>query len=877
MATVFLAQDLRHDRRVAVKVLRPELAAIIGGDRFLHEIRTTANLQHPHILPLHDSGTAAGSVYYVMPFVEGQSLRDRLTHEKQLPVDEAVRITREVASALDYAHRNGVVHRDIKPENILLHDGQALVADFGIALAVSRSDGGTRMTETGMSLGTPHYMAPEQAMGEREISARADVYALGCVLYECLVGEPPFTGPTAQAIIARVMTDSPRALQTQRHTIPPHVEAAVRTALEKLPADRFPTAAAFSEALASPAYGLGTGLRAAVGGGAATWHPRSWNRVTKVFAGTAAAFALATAWLGFGPKKAAVPLPVIAAVLDDSVGAGTRPFISSTGAVAWVVPGLGIRMQVPGSIAPITLAGSDDAAPEAIGFSPDGSELVFGVRPQAMTVGGARYTVMRLPAAGGVPVAVNTDVSGRPGANLESLRWHDDGFIYVSSVDVPSAQSSILRFPATGGSADTLKVFPSLFAAADAVLPGSRTVLVSLAGAGATDARVIALDISSGDTIQVLPAARTAAWSPSGHILATRTDGSLVAVPADARTGKPIGSAIPVADSIAVNGLGASYSFASTGSFTYVRGAANSAGLGVTRLTLLGTDGNIEQLPLQPTDHPDGALSPNGRYILYTRNDAIWFYDIDVGTHRQLTANRSRAHHNPIWSPDGKLVAFRGDIGDSTSGAIIVTSPDSAPGTMMRIIRHTRPANPSQWLADGTILFHSEQPQLDVLKVAADGQSAPVAILNADWAERAARVSPDGRWVAYVASEDGTPRVYARRWPDLTQKTLVADETLANSFPIWSADSRSLYVTVRSQLSRIDVEPRATGLAVVRSRVVSASASGAIVGLHPDGRRMLHFSRLTGELNNAQVVPRLIVVANWSEVLRQRLGAAGVR
>jgi hypothetical protein len=876
MATVFLAHDLRHDRRVAVKVLRPELAAIIGGDRFLHEIRTTANLQHPHILPLHDSGTAGGSVYYVMPFVEGQSLRDRLLHEKQLPVDEAVRITREVASALDYAHRNGVVHRDIKPENILLHDGQALVADFGIALAVSRSDGGTRMTETGMSLGTPHYMAPEQAMGEREISARADVYALGCVLYECLVGEPPFTGPTAQAIIARVMTDSPRALQTQRHTIPPHVEAAVRTALEKLPADRFATAAAFSEALASPAYGLGTGLRAAVSG-EARWSPRSWNAVTKTFAGATAAFALATAWLGFGPKPSAAPLPVIAAVLDDSVGAGTRPFISVTGAVAWVVPGQGIKMQVPGSIAAITLAGSEDAAPEAIGFSPDGSELVFGVRPQAMAAGGARYTVMRLPAAGGVPVSVNTDLSGRPGANIETLRWHSDGFIYAASVDVGAAQSSIVRFPATGGSADTLKVFPALFAAADAVLPGSRTVLVSLAGGGAADARVVALDIASGDTISVLPAARTASWSPSGHILAARTDGSLVAVAADASTGKPIGSPIPVADSIAITGVGASYSLSNSGSFTYVRGSANSSGLGVTRLTLLGTDGSIQALPLQPTDHPDGALSPNGRYVVYTRNDAIWFYDIDVGTHRQLTTDRSRAHHNPIWSPDGKLIAFRGDVGDSIAGGIIITSPDSAPGTMMRIIRHSRPANTSQWLPDGTIVFHSEQPQLDVLKVAADGRSAPVAILDADWAERGARVSPDGRWLAYVASEDGTPRVYARRWPDLTQKTLLADETLSTSFPIWSADSRSIYVTVRTQLSRIDVEPRATGLAAVRSRVVSNGASGPIVGLHPDGRRILHFSRLTGELSNTQVVPRLIVVANWSELLRQRLGAVGAR
>ncbi len=183
MATVYLAHDVKHDRRVALKVLRPELAAVIGAERFLAEIKTTANLQHPHILPLFDSGEADSFLFYVMPFIEGESLRDRLEREKQLPVDEAVGLASDVAGALDYAHRHDVIHRDIKPENILLHDGQALVADFGIALAASKA-GGTRMTETGMSLGTPHYMSPEQAMGERELDARSDVYALGCVLYE---------------------------------------------------------------------------------------------------------------------------------------------------------------------------------------------------------------------------------------------------------------------------------------------------------------------------------------------------------------------------------------------------------------------------------------------------------------------------------------------------------------------------------------------------------------------------------------------------------------------------------------------------------------------------------------------------------------------
>ena len=248
MATVYLANDVKHHRKVAIKVLKPELAAVLGAERFLAEIRTTANLQHPHILPLFDSGIADGFLYYVMPFVEGESLRDRLKREQQLPIADAVRIASEVAGALDYAHRHNVIHRDIKPENILLHDGRALVADFGIALAASHA-GGSRMTETGMSLGTPHYMSPEQAMGQREITARSDIYSLGAMTYEMLVGEPPFTGPTAQAIVARVMTETPAPPSRHRDTVPEAVDDAVLTALAKLPADRFATAAEFAAAL----------------------------------------------------------------------------------------------------------------------------------------------------------------------------------------------------------------------------------------------------------------------------------------------------------------------------------------------------------------------------------------------------------------------------------------------------------------------------------------------------------------------------------------------------------------------------------------------------------------------------------------------------
>ena len=248
MATVYLARDLKHDREVALKVLRADLSAVIGAERFLSEVRITAKLDHPHILTLIDSGSSDGILYYVLPYVRGETLRARLQREKQLGIDDALSITKQVASALDYAHRQGVVHRDIKPENILFQEGEAVLADFGIALAVKEA-GGNRLTETGLSLGTPQYMSPEQATGDRTLDGRSDIYSLGAVLYEMLTGEPPVTGATAQAVIAKLLTERPTSVRVVRDTVPPAVDMAVAKSLAKVPADRFPSAGEFVRAL----------------------------------------------------------------------------------------------------------------------------------------------------------------------------------------------------------------------------------------------------------------------------------------------------------------------------------------------------------------------------------------------------------------------------------------------------------------------------------------------------------------------------------------------------------------------------------------------------------------------------------------------------
>jgi len=298
MALVYLARDTRHERFVALKTLRPEIAIALGRERFLREIKLAARLQHPNILPVYDSGDAGGTLYYVMPYVEGESLRDRLDREPQLPVDDALQIAREVAEALAYAHEHDVVHRDIKPENIMLSGGHAIVADFGIARAVSAA-GGDKLTQTGLAIGTPAYMSPEQASGSGQVDRRSDIYSLACVLYETLAGQPPFTGPTAQAIMARHSLDAVPRLKIVRDAIPDDLEVVIERALEKVPADRYQTSGEFAKALASASTGAVSRVTAAR---RPTRAQLLWRRRMNVGIGAGVIVLIVGGWLLFGRR-----------------------------------------------------------------------------------------------------------------------------------------------------------------------------------------------------------------------------------------------------------------------------------------------------------------------------------------------------------------------------------------------------------------------------------------------------------------------------------------------------------------------------------------------------------------------------------------------
>ena len=640
MATVHLAHDLRHDRKVAVKVLRPEVAVVLGAERFLAEIKTTASLQHPNILALFDSGASEGLLYYVMPYVEGESLRDRLNRETQLDVETAVAIATEVAGALDYAHRRGVIHRDIKPENILLHDGRPVVADFGIALAVSAAAGG-RMTETGLSLGTPHYMSPEQAVADPHLTGRTDVFSLGVVLYEMLVGTPPHHGASAQQVVAKIVTEDATPVSAIRKAVPPNISDAVGKALERVPADRFATAKGFADALHDPAFRT---ARSAPPPGA---RRRTWLLgAIGLAAGVLLGLWLARAAAPSRSPAAARPTRFLVSLPDSAqlvAGAGVNLAWSPDGSrLVYVGPSpageaqLWQRRMDQFTVEPIP--GTESARIPTV--SPNDSLLAFTAEDALKVVslyGGPLTTLVPkgVPSAGG------------------GIAWSDDGRIYF--VDQAGAIESI---SASGGA-------PSMVVAPDTAsggymwldaLPGRAGLLVTIARVGVPEASQVVAVPASGGPVRRLVKGTMARYVRPGYLVFTTAQGALMAAPFDEKRLAVTGTPVAVGSGVDVYmGSAAQFAVSRNGSLAWV---SRDVGHDVIRVDRHGVGGRLD---LGLTDDPTYVVAaPDGRRVALTAASSVglrvWIKDLAGG---RLTPVPLSGHPQP----GGGLVARWADAG----------------------------------------------------------------------------------------------------------------------------------------------------------------------------------------------------------------------
>jgi Tol biopolymer transport system component/tRNA A-37 threonylcarbamoyl transferase component Bud32 len=785
MATVYRAQDIRHDRKVAIKVLRPELAAVIGAERFLREIKTIATLQHPHILGLIDSGEVNGTAYYVMPFVEGESLRDRLRRDKQLPIPDAVRLATEVAAALDYAHRHGVIHRDIKPENVMLHDGSALVADFGIALAVS-SAGATRMTETGMSLGTPHYMSPEQAMGEREITARSDVYALGAMTYEMLVGEPPFTGPTAQAIIAKVMTNEPAPLTAQRRSVPAAVEDAVLTALAKLPADRFGSAAEFAAALRGD-VARPTGTRRIAAPASSPVALRVVGLIAAVAALAAAALAAKAFRSTSGPvTRFTLDLPDLRV---NHIGYYGNAFaISPDGSrLAFITRG-GSGSDGPGGIThlmvrdrrelqPRLLDGTDGA--DGPFFSPDGQWIAY-------IANGKLYKVA---AAGGGPPAQVAD-SANP--LLAGGTWLEDGRIIFTS---PSF--ALLAVSSSGGAVTTLAPAPKnggmIF---PAVLPRKDVLLVTRCGNNCAQQVLMAVNLKTQALDTILRGASRGFYLPNGDLIAVLQDGRVVGGAFDAGALRFKGT-----PAVLLSGVQSEltiipeFAVADDGTMVYLPSNATAG-----RATPAEVDRTGKSRVLDPSwlaQFNGMTLSPDGRQVAVSLAEGsggiLWVKQLDAGPLTRLSFDGT-VNYRGAWMADGKTLSYSSDRRGTATWLYRVRA-DGSDKPERLFPTDTSQIEEADWSRDGHWVAYRSGTIAGLRDIYArrlDGDTARIAIAAGPADEYMPALSPDGRWIAYVSLESGQEEVYVRPFPQADRARWQVS-TAGGTSPVWAHSGRELF------------------------------------------------------------------------------------
>ncbi len=785
MATVYLARDLKHDRDVAIKVLKPELAAVLGAERFVQEIKTTAALSHPHILPLFDSGVADGQLYYVMPYIEGETLREKLNRETQLGVDEAVKIATEIADALDYAHRHGVIHRDIKPENILLHDGRPMVMDFGIALAVSAAAGG-RMTETGLSLGTPHYMSPEQATADKDITARSDIYSLATVLYEMLAGEPPHIGNSAQQIIMKIVTEDAAPVTRLRKSVPPNVAAALGKALEKLPADRFDTAKAFADALADPHFST-----AAMPGATPAGAPPVSSLARSPLVVALAVALVAATGLGVWQWRAAhriAPRPVVrfemrlpSTMLVTNAAEATNVAVSPDGnTIAYALPDstgtARLYLRSLGALAARVVPGTDGAQQPC--FSPDGASVAYL----------ANASVWKVQTTGGSPTLV-----GPAGAEPVGIAWSPTGTILLGTED------GLYGLPSSGGTATLLaqpdRARHELYFNQPRIMPDGKTVLFSIQPMGALSgihlgeltlgsgsSSVKRIDLNLMDVIGYY----------DGTLVYALTTGALMAVPFDYRAGRVTGNAVALGPSVTPMIAVAASMAAMSPTGTLVYQPADAQGV----LGWVGMHGAFAPLISKPDAYAYPRLSPDGKRVAMAigtpGHTDIWVYDIASATPTRLTSGGTQ-NDRPEWSPDSRRVLYRTDRGSRT--AIWWEPADlSAPATPLEASDHNDYYE-GVITPDGKDLVYqiddAGADQADVMYRALQGDttSHPVAASHA--IETQARVSPDGKWVAYVTDASGTSQVVVRPFPG--PGGVVQVSVSSGTEPVWARDGRRIF------------------------------------------------------------------------------------
>jgi Tol biopolymer transport system component/tRNA A-37 threonylcarbamoyl transferase component Bud32 len=843
MATVYLARDQKHDRHVAIKVLHPDLAAALGGERFLSEIKTTARLQHPHILPLLDSGEADGFLFYVMPFVDGESLRDRLTRETQLPLDDALRITREVADALGYAHSHGVIHRDIKPENILLQGGHALVADFGIALAV-QSAGGQRMTQTGLSLGTPQYMSPEQAMGERTIDARTDIYALGAVTYEMLAGDPPFTGSSVQAIVAKVMTERPQPLSTVRDTVTPAMERAVLRALAKLPADRFASAAEFAAALDS---------KAAIPESISTRRTSSWRARSRDpwVAGLVVMVAVLGAVSLYARRQpvAGDAFPVRVEIVAPVPALGSAALSPDGHVIAYV--GRSPETSVDAlyqrrldQLASHMIPGTEGASASV--FSPDGKWIAFVQR---------RRKVMKVSLDGGAPIPL-ADIADNGGVD-----WSTSGDVVVGA-GVMEGGNGLFRVNPAGGPLVPLTHVDSarkeLSHQWPRVLADGKTLLLAI-WYGAIDRSEIA--VTSLDDGKVVPLGILGAKPlgvAGGQLVYVRADGMAMAVPFDVAKRRVSGAPQPVQDSIRMweGSGGDAYAFLThEGGLVFARGTLNR------RLVWVDHNGKAQPALPELREYRNMRLSPDGRRVALTiagaaRSD-VWILDLASGTVTPLTT--AGTVRNPTWSPDGRRILYVSTQG-GRSGFWWQPADGSGPPVRAAVARN----NP--WnidispdgrtavfnaLYDGT--FNLRSIALDSTHEERELAASPTAI------ETYGRFSPDGRHVAYQSDESGQFEVYVRSYPESGSRVQISNG--GGRRPVWSPDGKTIYYGQGSRLASatlgFDPAPR-----VAARNILFEGRYEVDFDISRDGSRFLMIESESSGLG-------LVAVPNWLTELKR--------